>query len=278
MAAASAGMLPPVEPGLSGSRQSGMSMLAQGFESVWTELAERSVTDLRLGASVKRVDRTPRHDDNAAGTAIVVHYTQDGKADHVDCDFIIFAVPGRQALSLISDPAPHENEAFAHQIESKLVTTLIEGATNLSGRGLVYWPEHMTAGADDHVYAVRQASAILPGAGDGAEAYIVYQYYENSAHFDAGRSLQGLHRFLARYATPEVTVRERREWDYFPRFTSEAIAAGVPWALIGKQGVGNTWFIGSSISFESVEAVMEFNHFMVDAATLNSRDSAVRHS
>jgi len=272
MAAAAAGHVQAIESGLEGTRLSGMSMLQGGFESIWRELVERSAIDVRLEAKVTRVVRS--RELQPEGSPITVHYIGAGTPKSMDCDFLIFAIPGRQAVSVLESPAPHERDAFEHQIVSKLVTTLIEGPTRLAGHGLVYWPQRLDVA--DQIYAIREASVILGGdrSGAGTEAYIVYQYYENADSFDAGRSLAGLNSFLADHATGDTKIHERREWDYFPRFTSEAIRAGQPWSVIRNEGALKTWFIGSSVCFESVEAVLDFNHFIIERSVRSVADTA----
>lgn len=120
--------------------------------------------------------------------------------------------------------------------------------------------------ASDDVYATREAAAILTDGNErgGDTVILAYQYYEDARQFNETHSADGLRRFLDEHEFADPTIIDRQAWDYFPRFTSDAIQAGAPWTLIEKQGIRSTWYIGSSVSFESVEAVLEFNHFMLD--------------
>jgi len=60
------------------------------------------------------------------------------------------------------------------------------------------------------------------------------------------------------------TVREVQElkvWQYFPHYSVEAIQNGDPWTVRDEmQGkYGNTYYIGSSVCFESTKDVVEYN-------------------
>ena len=48
---------------------------------------------------------------------------------------------------------------------------------------------------------------------------------------------------------------------YFPKFTQDGINKGYPWIIKNKmQGkYKNTYYIGSSVCFEAVECVVEYN-------------------
>jgi hypothetical protein len=58
---------------------------------------------------------------------------------------------------------------------------------------------------------------------------------------------------------PEPEVLYQKNWDYFPHFTQDAIKALIPWRVLEHQGRWRTWYIGSSVSFESVEDVTKYN-------------------
>lgn len=247
------------------ARNALMSMLSRGFESIWNELAAKSVDDVRLGATVTEV---VRHDPHSANDAITVHYTRNGKRETVGCDFVIFAIPGKSAVGLLADPLPREREIFEQQIESKLVTTLVEATNPFAGSGIVYWTEDLAHKSTNGVYGIREASAMFgepPRAGERS-AFVAAQYYENSENYTATDCQSGLIDFLDANGFADPEIIDRHAWDYFPRFTAASIRDGAPWKLLEMQGEMRTWYIGSSACFESVEAVLEFNHFMVDKA------------
>jgi len=57
---------------------------------------------------------------------------------------------------------------------------------------------------------------------------------------------------------PEVIIQ--KQWDnYFPRFTQKGIQNLLPWRIMEHQGRHRTFYIGSSVSFESIEDVIKYN-------------------
>ena len=137
MVAVGAGAIPATdnERGLDSASRSSVSMLSGGFESIWHEVAARSVSDLRLNSTVTKVARPAI----GASEDTRVYYWRNGIDEVIDCDFVIFAIPGAHAVRIIDDPTVDELTIFGGQISSKLVTTLIRGKNNLSGIGIAYW-------------------------------------------------------------------------------------------------------------------------------------------
>ena len=63
-------------------------------------------------------------------------------------------------------------------------------------------------------------------------------------------------------AKPQVV--DQVKWGYyFPNFPPEAITGGALWDILDMQGQYNTWYIGSSVFFESLESVFEYNHLIL---------------
>ena len=52
-------------------------------------------------------------------------------------------------------------------------------------------------------------------------------------------------------------------WNYFPRFSPADIEEGVLWRVLEMQGQYGMWYIGSSVCFESVKSVTEYNKMLV---------------
>ena len=230
-------------------------MVSQGFESIWNELAARSVDDLRLGA---RVTEVVRLDPRGTNDAVTVHYTRNGERK-------AWIAVSSSLLSPVSRPLDcwpirwSERVIFEQQVESKLVTTLLEATNPFAGSGIVYWPDDLSHNPTNSVYGIREASALFsqsPHAGDRT-AFVAAQYYENIEDYVAADCQRGLTNFLHANGFGDPAVIDRHAWDYFPRFTPAGIRDGAPWKLLEMQGGMRTWYIGSSACFESVEAVLE---------------------
>jgi hypothetical protein len=63
-------------------------------------------------------------------------------------------------------------------------------------------------------------------------------------------------------ANPQIV--EQVKWGYyFPNFPPEAITGGALWDVLDMQGMYNTWYIGSSVSFDAIESVFEYNQLLL---------------
>ena len=51
--------------------------------------------------------------------------------------------------------------------------------------------------------------------------------------------------------------------DYFYRWNAYEMEKGSPWKVFEMQGSYRTWYIGASVSFESVKGVMEYNKLLL---------------
>lgn len=64
---------------------------------------------------------------------------------------------------------------------------------------------------------------------------------------------------------PAPKLLLRKNWNnYFPHFSHAAIQAKLPWKVFAKQGLRRTWYIGSSVSFESSEDVVAYNEQLLE--------------
>ena len=52
-------------------------------------------------------------------------------------------------------------------------------------------------------------------------------------------------------------------WPYFYRWSPYEVMKGNHWDVFALQGVYRTWYAGSSVSFESVKSVMEYNNLLL---------------
>merc|ERR1712215_452064 len=61
----------------------------------------------------------------------------------------------------------------------------------------------------------------------------------------------------------DVEILQTISWKYFPRWTPHEVNSGQHWKVLDIQGLKSTWYIGSSVSFESVKSVLEYNNLIL---------------
>ena len=62
-------------------------------------------------------------------------------------------------------------------------------------------------------------------------------------------------------ATVDVSIQ--KVWRYFPHYSSKKLTDGVLWDILEMQGKHKMWYIGSSVSFESLKSVVEYNKLLL---------------
>lgn len=56
---------------------------------------------------------------------------------------------------------------------------------------------------------------------------------------------------------------KQKVWKYFPHYSSKDLTDGILWDILEMQGKYKTWYIGSSVSFESLKSVLEYNKLLL---------------
>ena len=54
-----------------------------------------------------------------------------------------------------------------------------------------------------------------------------------------------------------------KTWRYFLHYSAAHMEQGYLWRILEMQGKYGMWYIGSSVSFESVKSVVEYNKLLV---------------
>ena len=69
---------------------------------------------------------------------------------------------------------------------------------------------------------------------------------------------------LRKIGGKNINVKELKTWRYFPRYSPKQMEQGVLWRILEMQGRFNMWYIGSSVCFESVKSVTEYNKLIIE--------------
>ena len=69
--------------------------------------------------------------------------------------------------------------------------------------------------------------------------------------------------FRRGFNASSVQILQTIPWQYFYRWSPEEMQKGRLWQVFSMQGRSRTWFAGSSVSFESIRGVMEYNNLLI---------------
>ena len=212
----------------------------------------------------------------------------DGQPRTYEADFVIFATQA-QHIKVFGDTTPLEDDIFGALRSTQLVATTYTTQPNPERRPVQVFPDYIRrsrlggrALEFDLLRAVRPHEGVATQNSVGKSLLVGYQFYPEYVAPAAFRTLldrarpppeQLLEQIAAEgYLDPAVLDGVSREHN--PRFTPEAIQESYPWKLLAMQGRHRTWFIGSSVSFESIEDVIAYNHLLLETSGISRRSPA----
>lgn len=254
----------------------GFSILEGGFQVIVNEIAKQRNLDIRLGVDVVQIQRR-----NGPSGVFVTYRSKESPAVLTDrFDFLILS-PAMNSLIDIVDFRPKELNIFKNLVNANYVTSLVESDIGRRTRDpQVYFNQEIeqlsysmyasisfyhaknNITGDDYRLGIRENG---PDGGP-QETTMYYQYgLENPWAKDIDLMIQSkLFTILKRFDKTNPRVLEQTKWGYyFPRFPAQAADRGYLWDILDMQGRFNTWYIGSSVCFESFESVIEYNNLLM---------------
>jgi len=69
--------------------------------------------------------------------------------------------------------------------------------------------------------------------------------------------------YLRQIGASNIRIHKMKTWRYFPRYSADDLANGVLWRILEMQGKHGMWYIGSSVCFESIKSVLEYNELLL---------------
>lgn len=236
----------------------GVAMLACGFERLWRTIAEKDGLDVECNVDIEKIERREPGGAAELGDSVRVHVK--GEAAPRTFDVLMTAFDVSANLGLVEDLAPEEKAIFSHVEPYTLATALVKAdAPTQPERPVNWWWWRLPE--DDRVHATRKSADALQRTGSVSDQskvkFVTYQF--NPRAPDEAALEAALLEDLAASGETNVEVLESRPWRYFPHFSKAGIIEGGPWKLRSLQGARRTYFLGSSVCFESVLDVVQYN-------------------
>ncbi len=229
---------------------------ACGIGGLWTEMTRRDQLDVRLNQEVRVV----RRDSNIV-LLVRNPASRSPQPQQLEFDHLVIAFPARKALALL--PAtPEEQEVFGRLRCSTYAITLYESQAQEAVHAGTYWPEGLQATAPFSVNCLRYTKGSLDGppyrhVPQMRRVCVAYQYGEEPR--DDTRIARLFEERMAQIGARDVKILTRELFEYFWRYEQEDIDTGLPWRAQDLQGLNRTYYIGSSLCFESGRHVILHN-------------------
>ncbi len=217
-----------------------------GFQSLWEAVARD--LDVRLNSEVTKIKRS----DCGGPIELTVNHTDRQQFDVVIVSAPLSAVPRFVKLS------KHEKELF-EQVESTRYFVTLFAATNMQGGETTFVHDHATSDKINHV-------AVWASPGGGSGVFSAYQITDRSVSTESVANTLAAD-VLAIGGGVLQRVLVQKEWtDYFPRVNAAALAAGFYDQVEALQGQGGLYYVGGTLSFETVETSARYARSLVDAS------------
>ena len=220
-------------------------ILPQGWAEVWQRLAHLHDMDIILNARISKIERPE------SGPA-QVYWSSDGRRESESFDHVIMATPMQRGVELFEETSVEESEVFRSLKPSQMSTLLFEAARAPQGHCIRYYPGAIEGSSQGHVYGIRNSAQALGHTIDD-RTFVAHQYCPTAQSKEdlLDRALTD----LDIYGFEGVRAIEQRVFSYAPRFDQRGLEAGLPWRIEALQGQRGTWYVGGSVSFESVNDI-----------------------
>lgn len=252
-----------------------VKILENGFQFLWEEIARQTSLDIRYYHEVNYIKRVKIRSE--CKYAIDIYYSKfDCQYSKDRFDFLIITPTMKMMLEQM-DCRREEAELFSNTHHTYFTTTVLDtdygvnrplnpSSMFLSDIGrkvnnLGGWVLRDSFASLMNITGGDYRNGTYPGGPDG-------KYVQTSVFYQMSKVKQRsstIYRRLARYLKRVLKMNiigdsvEQIIWSYFPRYSKEDLADGVLWNIYDLQGKYNTWYIGSSVCFESVKSVVEYN-------------------
>ena len=240
-------------------------------------MASKNNLTIRYNIHIDSIHRTRRGKDPESPTEKVLIYIK-GRENPEEYDFLVWAAPAKNSLQVFGEDARScEKLLFGPMVTSYYTTTLVDAVGTMRTSSPVdWWYSNIYSKQDMAVWAQRDSYSVMFGykgeeyekgnlpTGNDTKSIRSSIYYQFSQTPPAVSSLQShLDDHLQRLGTTFREIKTRYRWPYFPRFTQKQIQDGAHWRVLDTQGRHKVWFIGGSVSFESIKSVVEYNQLLV---------------
>lgn len=255
----------------------GITVLDNGFEDIWRTIVNERRIKVLLNAEITSIKRSGK---------VSIRYYQEcqNKAKLSIFDFLILSGNMKDLFGeTIKDPSVKELDIFNRLVPAYFTTTIAESEYGIrSVSPINYNPYVPQSSADHNVSSTFDKYGVLKGYSGENYTLGLYpgnnqnDYTETAIYYQLGYNIPStnvLDEKIAYYAEMlgkrNFEIIKRVTWVYFPRFSPAEMTSGILWDILDMQGYQNTWYIGSSVCFESLKSVVEYNKLLLRKFNLN---------
>ena len=249
-----------------------------GFEHVFNTIVTEEKFDIRFNTTIENIVRTDED--------VSIRY-RNASADVLTekCGFLIWSPPMPDLVRYLSNITKREHDLFTSLSSQGIVASVLRTKGTIRNRPIAYYRESIQNKIDYGVVADMDVEATLNycetnctqnlekynSMSDSSREVTVFQILRNATNsLNANGqdildiSLQKAKKHYEKhFNTTDMEIISSISADYFYRWNPYEMEMGNPWNVFEIQGNYRTWYIGASVSFESVKGVMGYNKLLL---------------
>lgn len=242
--------------GEKGNDYPGGNLVAKGMIRLYQAMVSDQDLQIRLHQQVQQIRRGDEVEVDTVDT-------QTGAQATHRFDRLVIAANARQALGWLAEPTDAEQELFHDQVVHGMTTSLQVGIQK-DRHAIDSWFYNVRPGGDHRVITQRLTEAFFNDRFDSKprdrpDARVTFQYGAVAADEETIDRLYDEH--YEKFGVQDAETVGRFYWlDYFPHWKNAGgVMAQKPWRVLDIQGDTNTYWVGGSVSFESLNDITCYN-------------------
>ena len=249
-------------------------MLKHGFQNLWEVIAKKNNLNITYNTTITKIKRESAGDQQDVWINKINHH---GDEHWQRYDFLIWSPEIGTSLHLFENRWGKEEDLLSRATVTYFTTSLFNSLNQSRGLSPIdYWIRHTKSKDENIVWAQRDTYAIMRHhygllyrgnmykTGDDRKSMMTsISYQMGSKELSVKKLNKHLKNHFEKIGGTNIDIKRTITWRYFPRYSVKDMEDGILWKILKMQGKYSMWYIGSSVSFESVKSVIEYNKLLL---------------
>lgn len=243
-------------------------ILKNGFEILWNTIIKEENVKVKFNSDIVRVKRR-------YGGGVDIFLQKNFVRRKEKCGWLVWAAPMEEFFKVAAYVSHEEFTLFKNLAPSIFTSSLVKMTSDIRNGPYTAFLENLNNKVEHGVIGEGSAEGLkIPNI---RQEEVQTKWDENNNQEKVCSVLQlgkrssderTLNTILAThykdgFNASNVEILQTISWEYFPRWTPNEVNSGQHWKVFDIQGLKSTWYIGSSVSFESVKSVLEYNNLVL---------------
>ena len=242
--------------------------------------------------------KVSQKEPNSYISIVTTHDTKRNTSSSRTYDFLIWTPEMKESLPLWNDhfgkEAEYFSKTYAHYLTTALIDTVNETRSispityYMKSKSNEMYGNRIIAQRDSYVTINRftgmlYENSVYPVSEDHLDVMSTVNYIVAKTKQSQKALFRKFMEHKQYLKAKKTLILQMEQWRYFPRYSKEDIESGILWRILETQGKYGISYAGSTVSFESVKSVVEYNKILISNMdthakhfTMSSRNSGVK--